>query len=761
MRKSNNNKIRVSRIYKRFILSFTMVLLLPVSCFGFLFLRNYREIYREKVLDLARHSLGASVMELERTIEGLESFVSYNLMADSISENVLLRDYSAEAVSNVLSAELIAQPVLDSISYYNALKPNTVYAENGTYELKYYLQSYVSMESEEALRNELNDQEHAGWFVWNKASATKESKEPALVYVVKTWKNECWIFWFSVEKLEEIIGSEQAITVLQSGDGIQLYPFWSAEGPEGKSGVELTDDGNAYCEITVASLEGSFALTRYIDEDYLFEEVNSWQRFFTASIMAILLAGGALILVLTTYNEHPIRKLSRDWKKKIPDMPENVLGLEALQFAMKSMEEQVAIMDTKQKKNQLLLQLIYGKDCETKNFQKRLKEAGLFQRTEVYRVMIAVCEEEQENGINKLGVYLDMFAEEGYELRVIGMTGADAVIIIAGMTRDSEKGLEYKLLQIADAMEQNVNQRISIYVGGRCEEKKKIHVSYSQALYCSQNREQDSSQGIRDERVIYYQPVRKNIGKFRYPREELGKLYTALVEANLDTASAMTEKLVGVLKEQHDNRFVSVSLYYDVLNVYYGAQAKLDFDIDATSLEVDLLEVQEHLDVVQMILRIRDQFQSYVDSVAEKGAERHEAPEARKKERQKEVPKESAEKEEHIISRVLEFIEENSHSCDLSVSMIAYHFDMSISNLSHQFKAQTNRTISDYVTEKKFAYAGELLLTTDYSVQKIASMTGYSQPASFIRKFKQYYGMTPMEYRNTGAEHTENCEQEE
>ena len=92
MRKSNNNKIRVSRIYKRFILSFTMVLLLPVSCFVFLFLRNYREIYREKVLDLARHSLGASVMELERTIEGLESFVSYNLMADSISENVLLRD---------------------------------------------------------------------------------------------------------------------------------------------------------------------------------------------------------------------------------------------------------------------------------------------------------------------------------------------------------------------------------------------------------------------------------------------------------------------------------------------------------------------------------------------------------------------------------------------------------------------------------------------------------------------------------------------
>jgi len=248
--------------------------------------------------------------------------------------------------------------------------------------------------------------------------------------------------------------------------------------------------------------------------------------------------------------------------------------------------------------------------------------------------------------------------------------------------------------------------------------------------------------------VNYYQPVGNRIGKFRYPSEELNTLYTALVEINLDTASEVTEKLVEIIREQRHNRFVSVSLYYDVLNVYYGAQAKLDLDIDAASLEIDLLEVQEKLDVVQMILRIQNQFQSYVDSIQEKRTQNCEASAALEKTVPEKKRAEKTDKEAHIISRVLQFIDENSHSCDLSVSMIAYYFDMSISNLSHQFKAQTNRTISDYVTEKKFGYARELLLTTDYSVQKIASMTGYSQPASFIRKFRQYYGMTPMEYRN-------------
>lgn len=760
--RSGNNKIRVSKIYKRFILSFMIVLLLPVSCFTFLFLQNYREIYREKVLDLAKNSLEASIMELERTIESLESFVSYNLMADSISEIVLLKDYGAEEISNILSAELIAQPILDSISYYNAIKPDTIYVENGTYELKYYARSYISMESEKALYEELNNPEHTGWMVWDKVGATQKDKEPALTYVVKTWKNECWIFWLSGKKLEEIINSEKTTTILQSSDGTRLYPLKMAEDTDGMDTINFIGDEEGYCEISVSSSDGRFMLTRYIDEVYLFAEVNAWQKYFFATFLAVLLAGGVLILVLTTFNEHPIRKLYRDWRKKIPNMPENVIGLEALQFAMKSMEEQVTIMETKQKKNQLLLQLIYGKDCETTYFQNRLKEAGLFQHAEVYRVMIAVCEAEQENSINKLGVYLDMFMEEDYEFRAIGMTGADASIIIAGMTKNSEKGLESKLQQIVDAMEQNINQKMFIYVGGKYEEKKKIHVSYSQALSCSQNKEREEN--ISDKRVIYYKPVRKNTGKFRYPSEELNTLYTALVETNLDKASEVTEKLVEILKEQSDNRFVSVSLYYDVLNVYYGAQAKLDLDIDATPLEVDLLEIQEHLDVVQMILRIRDQFQSYIDCIKEKDSQRGNISVSKKKagktspkEASKE-PSDNEEKDAHIISRVLQFIDENSRSCDLSVSMISYHFDMSISNLSHQFKAQTNRTISDYVTEKKFAYARELLLTTDYSVQKIASMTGYSQPASFIRKFRQYYGMTPMEYRNASAENIEHEE---
>ena len=133
-----------------------------------------------------------------------------------------------------------------------------------------------------------------------------------------------------------------------------------------------------------------------------------------------------------------------------------------------------------------------------------------------------------------------------------------------------------------------------------------------------------------------------------------------------------------------------------------------------------------------MIHHISRQFWTYVDRVNENTG--------------------TDKKEKNIISQVIAFIDENSNEKELSASMVANHFNMSLSNLGHQFKAGTDRKLSEYITEKKFMYSCTLLKETDYNIAVIAEMIGYSQTHSFIRKFKQYYGMTPAEYRNKGEE---------
>ena len=48
----------------------------------------------------------------------------------------------------------------------------------------------------------------------------------------------------------------------------------------------------------------------------------------------------------------------------------------------------------------------------------------------------------------------------------------------------------------------------------------------------------------------------------------------------------------------------------------------------------------------------------------------------------------------------------------------------------------------------RIARAKELLVNTEEKIKDIVAQVGYQDMASFTRKFKEYEGVTPMEYRN-------------
>jgi two-component system response regulator YesN len=49
--------------------------------------------------------------------------------------------------------------------------------------------------------------------------------------------------------------------------------------------------------------------------------------------------------------------------------------------------------------------------------------------------------------------------------------------------------------------------------------------------------------------------------------------------------------------------------------------------------------------------------------------------------------------------------------------------------------------------------AKQLLDTTNFSSNRIASMVGYSDPNYFSITFKKRYGKSPLHYRNEGEKH--------
>ncbi len=79
---------------------------------------------------------------------------------------------------------------------------------------------------------------------------------------------------------------------------------------------------------------------------------------------------------------------------------------------------------------------------------------------------------------------------------------------------------------------------------------------------------------------------------------------------------------------------------------------------------------------------------------------------------------------------------------------------MSTARLSFTFKERNHVSPNEYLTILRLERSKQLLTQTDLSIKEIAVSVGYYDASSFIRRFKQIAGVTPLQYRRS-KENTE------
>lgn len=103
---------------------------------------------------------------------------------------------------------------------------------------------------------------------------------------------------------------------------------------------------------------------------------------------------------------------------------------------------------------------------------------------------------------------------------------------------------------------------------------------------------------------------------------------------------------------------------------------------------------------------------------------------------------EETELKEQVRAYLLEHMSEAVSRDDLAAAL---HFNSSY--FSTLFKKQCNVSVSQYIISVKMEYAVSQLLNTLHSVAEISEQIGVSSPQYFIRKFRDQYGLTPLEFR--------------
>lgn len=70
--------------------------------------------------------------------------------------------------------------------------------------------------------------------------------------------------------------------------------------------------------------------------------------------------------------------------------------------------------------------------------------------------------------------------------------------------------------------------------------------------------------------------------------------------------------------------------------------------------------------------------------------------------------------------------------------------------LSKLFKDYSGSTFSDYLLRVRMERAAELLQDISLHAYEISEQVGYTSPKNFTRAFRNYFGMTPLQYRISG-----------
>jgi AraC-like DNA-binding protein len=102
-----------------------------------------------------------------------------------------------------------------------------------------------------------------------------------------------------------------------------------------------------------------------------------------------------------------------------------------------------------------------------------------------------------------------------------------------------------------------------------------------------------------------------------------------------------------------------------------------------------------------------------------------------------------------IISHILTHITE-----DFSIDELMESFKLKKTSFFQKFRLLTGLSPNHFVNRIRLQIAADLLLYSDMSITELALESGFPSLSTFNKQFKQYYSMTPVEFRKSEPDRT-------
>lgn len=524
--------------------------------------------------------------------------------------------------------------------------------------------------------------------------------------------------------------------IKEGTDDETIRKLETAAGEYRRSGIKMMEERiNGKKFIIMKEISANSGITMLtITEEKDFYRTNDMFSLWYIFLIGVLIFGGIILsLILSKTNYKPLRRL---FDKIIED---DVMIREE-QYSSNEFEIITSKWDDIHNKNEELNALINRqRPMVVASCLKRILKGRYKTREEMYGMLKSANinlgyrysfvfllpfpadgEYDEDKSISILSV-LSKDVKPYAHIYGLDMLKEDGIAIIVNC-EEKKSGSEGKDIRIV--MADNISQKLQLaygieipfYAGRIYEDLMDINRSFLEATAIAADYNM-----LGTKTLILFEEIGYEEQNVQYPILEQALYIQCLKQANEEAALKALENMIKEI-EPLKSFIIIQCLCFDIINITIKTLDQLkgfelkNVDFRKVANFTSLGEFQEKIN--GLAIEICRQFAEF---------------------------KEKSNKE--LRSGILDYVNQHFGDNNLGLELVAEEFSVSANYLSRFFKQETGCSFIQYVTMLRMDKARELLVGTNKQIKDIVVEIGYIDVANFVRKFKNYEGITPGQYR--------------
>ncbi len=730
---------RNSRLFLKYLVSYLLILFLPLFIINGVYGQRVNKVYREEVLSNLQTDLDILSSAFEAEIKAMTNTVSQlSLMVDFNSYKFASNPLAARNIMQLLSMYHTTTNFTDEIILYlhndEYLISNTSTCRADMFSRWFY--QYNGKEPQEMLA--LFRETDTITFLPVQPVKTNGGETTYLTVLVpvytdyQTVRGTC-IFLVKINTLQSMVneklGKYGAEIFMEDTAGNLLYQSGSMQidynsKTAAQNAIGTYEDpatGQEYLVRTKTSdMLGLFHTVLIPKNAGLTKRLGSINTQLLSGTLVVILIAMVLIFFLMRLNYSPMRRLREKAAKTLPTHPAHKSEIEAISGALDFLSDQNQYLTAKLAdhvssiKNLRLQELLTGRFSCAENFNALCAELHLYLPGQSFFVSCVLVHGEPADWTLLAEAIREELPAAFTSYFVFTMQPGKLYFIHAAPPVTS-KELTHDFERLRIKIEAETALTLTFGLGSFVTGVEAIPKSFLQSGSAIDYRfVKGNGNTILFDEIL-------SVSAAPYPRSKFDRLQSAVLNHDDDAIFKSINELIEYIDKNNLPLFAAKGLCFDILSLFLEHAS--DTLPGETSTNLFLLqEVDTAREVVAQIRMLRDNLHN--GKFPQNGSDA-----------------------DRLIAEIIEYVNQHCLRCDFSVQETSEHFNMLLPNLSQFFKDRTGQNILDYSTNLRMERAKKLLRETEVPLKELGYQIGYYNVSSFIRRFKQTQGVTPGDYR--------------